>query len=109
MHRSTRLYLKWVTDKDLQWLREPRGYVPPGWEGSLGENGYTYMYGDPLQYSCLENPTDRGAGQATVHGVARVGRDLATKPAPPHVWLSPFTAHLKSSHCIFSGYTPNKK
>ena len=25
--------------------------------------------GNPLQYSCLENPTDRGAWQATVHGV----------------------------------------
>ena len=24
----------------------------------------------PLQYSCQENPMDRGAGQATVHGVA---------------------------------------
>ena len=26
---------------------------------------------NPLQYSCLENPMDRGAGQATVHGVAK--------------------------------------
>ena len=26
--------------------------------------------GNPLQYSCLENPVDRGARQATVHGVA---------------------------------------
>ena len=28
-------------------------------------------YDNPLQYSCLENPTDRGAWQATVHGVAQ--------------------------------------
>ena len=27
--------------------------------------------GTPLQYSCLENPMDRGAWQAAVHGVAR--------------------------------------
>ena len=27
--------------------------------------------GSPLQYSCLENPTDGGAWQATVHGVAK--------------------------------------
>ena len=27
--------------------------------------------GNPLQYSCLENPMDRGAWKATVHGVAR--------------------------------------
>ena len=28
-------------------------------------------YGSTLQYSCLENPMDRGASQATVHGVAK--------------------------------------
>ena len=37
-----------------------------GWEDSPGEgNGY------PLQYSCLENPTDRGAWWAIVRGVAK--------------------------------------
>jgi len=39
--------------------------------------------GNPLQYSCLEHPMDRGTWQATIHGVARVGHDLATKPPPP--------------------------
>ena len=28
-------------------------------------------HGNPLQYSCLENPMDRGGWQATVHGVAK--------------------------------------
>ena len=28
--------------------------------------------GNPLQYSCLENPMDRGAWWATVHGVAKI-------------------------------------
>ena len=38
----------------------------PGSARSPGEgNGY------PIQYSCLENPTDRGAWRATVHGVAK--------------------------------------
>ena len=27
--------------------------------------------GNPLQYSCLENPLDRGAWRVTVHGVAK--------------------------------------
>ena len=36
--------------------------------------------GNPLQYSCLENPMGRRARQAAVHGVARVGHNLATKP-----------------------------
>ena len=35
---------------------------------------------NPLQYSCLENLTDRGAWRATVHGVGRVAHNLATKP-----------------------------
>ena len=42
-------------------------------------------HGNPLQCSCLENPRDRGAWQATVQGVARVRHDCATKPAP--LWL----------------------
>ena len=39
--------------------------------------------GHPPQYSCLENPIDRGAWQATVNGVARVRQNLATTPPPP--------------------------
>ena len=34
--------------------------------------------GNPLQYSCLENPMDGGAWWAAVLGVARVGHDWAT-------------------------------
>ena len=39
-----------------------------GWEDSPGEGN-----GNPLQYSCLENPMDGGAWWATVHGLQRVG------------------------------------
>ena len=36
--------------------------------------------GNSLQYSCLENPMNRGAWQATVHGgCRRLGHDLVTK------------------------------
>ena len=38
----------------------------PGSGRSLGEGN-----GNPLQYSCLENPMDREAWWATVHGVAK--------------------------------------
>ena len=38
----------------------------PGLERYPGEGN-----GNPAQYSCLENPMDRGAWQATVHGVAK--------------------------------------
>ena len=33
--------------------------------------------GNPLQYSCLENPMDRGAWQVPVHGVAQSGIQLS--------------------------------
>ena len=35
---------------------------------------------NPLQYSCLENPMDRGAWQAMVREVTKVGHSLVTKP-----------------------------
>ena len=38
----------------------------PGLERSPGVE-----YGNPLQYSCLGNPVDRGAWQATFHGVGK--------------------------------------
>ena len=40
---------------------------------------------NPLQYSCLGNPMDRGPWWATVLGVTRVGHDLATKPPLPPI------------------------
>ena len=38
----------------------------PGWGRSPGEGN-----GNPFQYSCLENPMERGAWRVTVHGVAK--------------------------------------
>ena len=47
----------------------------PGLGRSPGERN-----GNPLQYSCLENPMYRGAWWATVHGGhKRAGHDLGTK------------------------------
>ena len=55
----------------------------PGSGRSSGEGN-----GNPLQYSRLENPMDRGAWQATVHEILRVRHNLATKP-PPQTIRSP--------------------
>ena len=57
------------------------GSIPGSGRSPGGGNG------NPLQYSCLENPMDRGAWRATVHGVAesdtlckfRAGTELASK------------------------------
>ena len=48
-----------------------------------GRNGYT------LQYSCLENPSDRGAWQATVHGVTK--SDMTEHPHTMKVIGDPHT------------------
>jgi len=40
--------------------------LSPWWVRSPGEGN-----GNPLQYSCVENPVDRGAWWATVHSIAK--------------------------------------
>ena len=49
----------------------------PGWERSPGEGN-----GNPLQYSCVEKPMDRGDWWATVHGIPGVTHDLVNKTQP---------------------------
>ena len=65
---------------------EDPGSIPGSGRSPRDEND------NPLQYSCLETPMDRGAWQATVHGIARVGHDLETKPQS--VFLSSFLPTL---------------
>ena len=49
-----------------------RGSIPRSGRSPRERNG------NPVQYSCLENPMDRGAWRATVHGFARVGQCLSS-------------------------------
>ena len=58
--------------KCLPAMWETRGLIP-GLGRSPGEG-----IGNSLQYSCLENPMDRGAWQAADHRGRRVGHDKAT-------------------------------
>ena len=53
--------------------------------------------GNLLQYSCLGNPMDRGSWWAIVHGVARVGHNLATKQQYSFVYIY--------MHDIFLGFS----
>ena len=63
----------------------------PGLGRSSGEGN-----GNPLQYSCLENPTDKGAWQATIHGVAKSQTQLSNK-------LYCYCVHVRENNqCLFT-------
>ena len=53
--------------------------------------------GNPLQYSCLENPMDRGAWQAIVHGVAKSWTRLKQLSRHMHVCVCVY-AHTYDTH-----------
>ena len=58
-----------------QWLSSEESACNAGATGNVGsipgsERCPGGGHGNPLQYSCLENPTDRGAWWGTVHGGA---------------------------------------
>ena len=75
----------WINEMELIWtdLKESKGVPdgsvvknPPANAGDVGSipgSGRSAGEGDgkPLQYSCLGNPMNRGAWQATVHVVAK--------------------------------------
>ena len=67
----------------------------PGWGRAPGEGN-----GNPLQYSCLENPTDGGACWATVHGVAKSQTRLSDFIFPNDLlipWIPPVSYFLGAS------------
>ena len=63
-----KLYWASQVDQWVKYLPVNAGYAGsfPGLRRSPGGG-----HGNPLQYSCLENPMDRGAWQFTVHRVAK--------------------------------------
>ena len=59
------LLLRWHSGKESAYQARDMSLIP-GLKRSPDEGN-----GNPLQYSCLENPMDRGAWQATVHRAAK--------------------------------------
>ena len=80
-----------ILAREISWTGEPgrmesmglqkgidltRGGLAAWLNGGEWMRGKLYLTpGNPLQYSCLENPMDRGVWQATLREVSRVGHD----------------------------------
>ena len=58
-------------------------------------------HGNPLQCSCLENPMDRGAWWATVHGVTKNWTQLSDLARTAHSFNKP-TERKESDKICFS-------
>ena len=54
--------------------------------GRLSDGGH----GNPLQYSCQENPKDRGAWWAMVHRVAESDKTEMTEPTSTYAYVTYF-------------------
>ena len=55
---------RWLNGKESTYSARDAGLIP-------GQEDIQKGNGNPFQYSCLRNPTDRGVWWATVHGVAK--------------------------------------
>ena len=64
-----KLITRWLSDKEFACQCRGCSSVPGSGRSPRRGNG------NLLQYSCLGNPTDRGAWWATVHWLQRVGHD----------------------------------
>ena len=58
-------------------------------------------YGNPPQYSCLENPMDRGAWWATVHSITKSGTQQ--KQRSTHIYIGEFGKYFRVKHAIALG------
>ena len=87
--------------------RSLAGYSPWGQKQSNTTEWLRHTYsigvgnGNPLQCSCLENPMDRGAWQATVHGITKSWIRLNKMiPFLNYSWLSVIFYHLTNSNLL---------
>ena len=75
------------------WALRDQDWIP-GWGRFLGEGN-----GNPLQYSCLENPMDWGVWQATFHGVTKDRIQLRRLSTHAHTcrWHHPYLRKWKGT------------
>ena len=67
--------------------------IPGLWRSPIG------VHGNPLQYSCLENPVDGGGWWARVHKVAKNWTWLNWPSMHTHTWLFTFMLFVVARNC----------
>ena len=76
------------------------GLIPGSERSPVGDNG------NPLQYSCLENPIDRGNWQSAVHGVpksqTRLSDSTHTSRQPTRLEPTPVAAETPAVKVVVS-------
>ena len=89
-HGASSVSQNWVVKNSLPMWETLVGSL--GWENSPGEEN-----DNRLQYSCLGNPTDSGAWQATVHGISK-----------SWTWLQLCVSLNILWHCLFWDWNENR-
>ena len=103
-----------AVEREPAWAsRRLRGEEPPASAGhtrdvgSMPGSGRTPGggHGNPFQCSCLENPTDRGAWRATVHGVAKSRTQLKrlSSHTSKNNLRAPWTSWSTAAKCTEKG------
>ena len=92
---STAIYIKWASQVVLVVKNLPANAGDIRDTGSIPGSGRstTVENGNPLQYSCLENPKDRGVWQATLHRVAKSWTQLKQLSTRVHYIKYPMINH----------------
>ena len=100
------------------WIKErgfPGGSVVKNLPANAGDAGDTCSNlesgrsprgrnGNPLQYSCLENPIDREAWWVTIHGVTKSWTKWSRQREEHWPWYE--RTWVKSRHCLFIAWSP---
>ena len=83
----------WMRKAVPPWIPGEKRKTFPIFSPKLGPGEGT---GNPSQHSCLRNPTDRGAWQATVHGVVKSRTQLSNNDNKKQLWPK------RCPYCIIS-------
>ena len=94
------VFPQWLSDKDSAFQCRRCAFDPWRWRGRSAREGN----GNPLQYSCMGNPVDRGAWWATIYRIAKESDTTEQLNNKTTIYVCCKNDHNKSS-CYTSIFT----